>query len=338
MSRPTAIRASTRCTSRPTSSRHSTGSAWSSRRTARRSTATSASSSSASSSSGSWPAVPRGHRRADHRPARARLDGLRRHPGGRPGARRSSGRGLRATATPTTPARARAIRTRPCTRPTAACGRPSTDLARWLVAQTWQADTDQPGVDGGSWLEPRSAEMHRPHIAWTGNPWTIAQGLSFYTVRRDETDWSGHAGAVEGFGSKAQLSIADGVGVIVVLNTMGDAGALASDLGKLVLPPIGRPPPRPGPSARRRPCPTPGAPWSGTYRWPPYGDGVRIEVRGARPRHVRRGRRGPRTSPRADRRPARVHRRRRPLGRRARPLPRRRLTVGSTRSTSRATR
>lgn len=156
-----------------------------------------------------------------------------------------------------------------------------TDLGRWLVAQTRQADTDIAGVDGRVLAGSTIREMHRPWLVWTEDPWALAQGLCWYTVRRDDTDWSGHAGAVEGFGSKAHLSIADGVGVIVLLNTMGDAGTLAADLGKLVLAAH-----RPAVAAARVITAPPAVPeaWRdlvGTYRWPPYGPGDRVEIRGA---------------------------------------------------------
>ena len=155
------------------------------------------------------------------------------------------------------------------------------DLARWLVALTRGSDDDRAGVDGRILDGATVREMQRPWIAWSDEPWTLAQGLGWYTVRHDDIDWTGHAGAVEGFGSKAQISVSDGLGVIVLLNTMGDAGSLAHELGKLAMPAH-----RDAVAAARSVAAPPSVPESwrdlvGSYQWPPYGPGIRVEIRGA---------------------------------------------------------
>ena len=60
-------------------------------------------------------------------------------------------------ATPTTPARARAIRTRPCTRPTAACGRRSPTWPAGSSPRPGRPTPTSRASTAGSWPDPRSA-------------------------------------------------------------------------------------------------------------------------------------------------------------------------------------
>ena len=157
------------------------------------------------------------------------------------------------------------------------------DMATWLVAQSWTADTDRRGTDKRI-LDGRSVrEAHRPWILYRPHLGSEeAQGLSWYTVRRDGIDWTGHAGSVDGFNSKIHLSQADGLGVIVLLNTVGPASGLAFELGALAMPAHRAA----AAVARAMPAPVevPGH-WHsllGIYRFEGYGPGDVVEIRGGK--------------------------------------------------------
>ena len=157
------------------------------------------------------------------------------------------------------------------------------DLARWLVAQSRTADSDRRGDEGRILDGQSQRQAHRPWILMRPQLGSEeGQGLCWYSVRRDGIDWSGHAGSVDGFNSKIQLSQADGLGVIVLLNAVGPASELAFELGAVAMPTHRQA------IAAARPMPVPiDVPdhWRsllGTYRFAGYGPGGVVEIRGGK--------------------------------------------------------
>ena len=166
------------------------------------------------------------------------------------------------------------------------------DLATWLVAQTWTADTDRRGDEGPSpgrtdrARGPPAVDLARPQVGSDE-----AQGLCWYTVQRDGIDWSGHAGSVDGFNSKTHLSQADGLGVVVLLNTVGPAAGLAFELGALgdACPWAANAATRAAPAPIDVPAHR--ASLLGIYRFAGYGAGSVVENPGRQAGRARRGRR-----------------------------------------------
>ncbi|MEE4276559.1 MAG: serine hydrolase domain-containing protein [Thermoleophilia bacterium] len=118
------------------------------------------------------------------------------------------------------------------------------DLARFLAfamaADRW-SDVSHPV------LAPRSlAEMQDCRIL-TGDSPPVFQGLAWYSeAAPDGSQWLGHAGGVPGFVSRTLFRPDDGLGVIVLLNGIADAGKLAMELATLSAGALrGRPEPEP---------------------------------------------------------------------------------------------
>ena len=150
------------------------------------------------------------------------------------------------------------------------------------MAQTRNGDDDRRG-DGARILDGRTLrDAHRPWILDAHASWDDAQGLCWYTERRDGIEWSGHAGSVDGFNSKVHISLADGLGVIVLLNAVGPAWTLAAELGAIAMTA------HRAAAAATRPAPAPAdvpAHWRsllGIYRFAGYGPGNLVEIRGGK--------------------------------------------------------
>jgi CubicO group peptidase (beta-lactamase class C family) len=122
------------------------------------------------------------------------------------------------------------------------------DLARFIAfamaADRW-SDASHPV------LAPRSlAEMQDCRIL-TGDSPPVLQGLAWYSeAGPDGPRWLGHAGGVPGFTSRTLFRPDDGLGVIVLLNGVADAGKLAMQLATLAAGAVrGRPEPSTPPAA-----------------------------------------------------------------------------------------
>jgi CubicO group peptidase (beta-lactamase class C family) len=102
------------------------------------------------------------------------------------------------------------------------------DLARFLA---FAMTADRWSDDPHPLLAPRTlAEMQDCRLL-TGDVPPAFQGLAWYAeAAPDGTLWTGHAGGVPGFTSRTLFSVKEGVGVIVLLNGVADAGKLAMEL------------------------------------------------------------------------------------------------------------
>jgi CubicO group peptidase (beta-lactamase class C family) len=118
------------------------------------------------------------------------------------------------------------------------------DLARFLAfamtADRW-TDASHPV------LSPRTLAEMQDCRSLTGDSPPALQGLAWYSeAAPDGTPWLGHAGGVPGFISRTLFRPEDGVGAIVLLNGVADAGKLAMELGTLAAGALrGRPEPEP---------------------------------------------------------------------------------------------
>jgi D-alanyl-D-alanine carboxypeptidase len=104
------------------------------------------------------------------------------------------------------------------------------DLARWLSFQLG-AYRDPPR-NSPVLAAARLRDMHKPRYL-ADDEWTLAWGISWYAVRRDDIVWIRHAGDVHGFAANVCFDPQTQVGAIVLLNGMGDAGTLAADLATI---------------------------------------------------------------------------------------------------------
>ena len=150
------------------------------------------------------------------------------------------------------------------------------DLGRWLGQQLRAEPALERGE--GEVLAGRTlAEMHRP--TWITNPkWTEAQGLGWYGTRKGERILVGHGGSLWGFQSFIGFSASNKVGVVVLLNGIGDPTKLAHLLFDVLEPALAE--------ARDRAEVEPfvAAPEAyrellGAYRDPEFGDDLHVEWR-----------------------------------------------------------
>jgi CubicO group peptidase (beta-lactamase class C family) len=104
------------------------------------------------------------------------------------------------------------------------------DLSRWLSFQLRAyRDRSSPGpVLAAAELR----DMHKPRYL-TNDDWTVAWGISWYTMRRDDAIWIVHSGDIYGFAACACFHPGDQVGAIVLLNGAGRASDLALDLAQI---------------------------------------------------------------------------------------------------------
>ncbi len=100
------------------------------------------------------------------------------------------------------------------------------DLGRWLSFQL-DAYRDQPRESVLSAASRR--EMHKPRYL-SDESWTLAWGISWYAVRKDDVTWVQHSGNVHGFSSGACFDREHGVGAAVLVNGVADARGLAMEL------------------------------------------------------------------------------------------------------------
>jgi Beta-lactamase len=160
------------------------------------------------------------------------------------------------------------------------------DLGRWLAAQLRAYDDAADGTgDAGDGAGGASApvlaaaalrDMHKPRYL-ADDAWTLAWGISWYAVRRDDTVWVQHSGDLPGFSSNACFHPGDRAGAVVLLNGTGDAAALAMDLAA-----IARRATRPQAAASPVPLPAAFAPLVGSYALPEVGAFWRLEWRGGK--------------------------------------------------------
>jgi CubicO group peptidase (beta-lactamase class C family) len=95
------------------------------------------------------------------------------------------------------------------------------DLARWISCQ----------FDPVPILsEQTAAEMHRARYLYD-DTWTRAWAIGWFATRRDDVIWVMHSGGYYGFISNACFDPVERVGAIALLNGIGNATALAMELG-----------------------------------------------------------------------------------------------------------
>ncbi|HET9781001.1 MAG TPA: serine hydrolase domain-containing protein [Candidatus Dormibacteraeota bacterium] len=94
------------------------------------------------------------------------------------------------------------------------------DLARWISYQFSDDATLR--------------EMHKPRYI-TDDEWTQAWCIGWYALRRDRMIWIVHTGGLHGFSSAVCFRPKQRIGAIVLINGVGDAAALALDLGGIAL-------------------------------------------------------------------------------------------------------
>jgi CubicO group peptidase (beta-lactamase class C family) len=147
------------------------------------------------------------------------------------------------------------------------------DLARWVSFQL-SAYCDQPG-EPGILAAAQLRDMHKPRYL-DDDAWTLAWGISWYAVRRDDVVWIQHSGDLPGFAANVCFDPVRQVGAIALVNGSGDAAALAMDLAAIArrsvlaaAPVIG--PPAPTPEAFRA--------LLGIYASPELGALIRLEWR-----------------------------------------------------------
>ena len=87
-----------------------------------------------------------------------------------------------------------------------------------------------------------------PFFLYIFAAWGKVFGISWYSTRRGETVWVGHAGAVEGFMTYAGFLPEKKLGVIVLVNGVADPTDVALGLGEIALEVV-RPPSVPSPPA-----------------------------------------------------------------------------------------
>lgn len=147
------------------------------------------------------------------------------------------------------------------------------DLSRWL---SFQFREDGGGRDGAQVLAgPTLKEMHAAR--YLGNEtWTEAWCIAWYARRREDVIWVQHSGGLHGFITDVCFDPKEKVGAIALLNGIGDAPALAMDLGTIVRDAV-----RAAPSAIEPPPPLPDAYRSllGIYTHEEFGTVLRLEWR-----------------------------------------------------------
>ena len=104
------------------------------------------------------------------------------------------------------------------------------DLARWVA---FQLKEDGGERSGAQVLAGRTlAEMHRPRYL-LGDSWDTAWAISWYATRRDGVVWVMHNGGLHGFISNVSFDPKAKIGAIALINGLGDADALAGELGAI---------------------------------------------------------------------------------------------------------
>jgi CubicO group peptidase (beta-lactamase class C family) len=104
------------------------------------------------------------------------------------------------------------------------------DLARWL---SFQLAEDTAPRDGARVLAASTlAEMHRPRYLGD-EAWTIAWGIAWYALRRDDVVWVQHSGGLHGFVTNICFDPKERVGAIALVNGEVEAEDLAMDLVSL---------------------------------------------------------------------------------------------------------
>ena len=104
------------------------------------------------------------------------------------------------------------------------------DLARWIAFQlsAHQEPSGEPLV-----LAPQTLrEMHRPRYLADEN-WTMARGISWCGVRREDHIWIQHAGGLPGFTSNLCFDPARGVGAVILVNGTCGGADVAFDLASI---------------------------------------------------------------------------------------------------------
>jgi hypothetical protein len=102
------------------------------------------------------------------------------------------------------------------------------DLGRWLVFQ--MAAYDEASVASPVLAPATLRAMHKPRYL-ADDAWSRAWGIAWYGVRRDDVVWIQHSGGWYGFITVASFDPIAKVGVVVLLNGVGEATALAARLG-----------------------------------------------------------------------------------------------------------
>jgi D-alanyl-D-alanine carboxypeptidase len=158
------------------------------------------------------------------------------------------------------------------------------DLSRWISAHLRASlgandgmDTSLPG--GRLLLSPRSLyEMQQACYVEPG--WVGGYGFGWRIIRRGDRVYHGHGGSVPGFRSQILFDAALKVGIVVLIDGVGAADALAAGLMDTLAAPLQAAADAPRPA--RQPAPTPAAyrPFLGLYRMRHVGDAsFRIEYR-----------------------------------------------------------
>ena len=153
------------------------------------------------------------------------------------------------------------------------------DLGRWIGHQL-RADASAERGEGQVLAGRTLVEMHRP--TWIVDAkWTEAQGLGWFATRKGEMILVGHAGSLHGFQSCIAFSATARLGVVVLLNGIGNATKLAQGLMETLLPAASEAedraevePFKPVPEAWRE--------LLGAYRDPEFGDDLLVEWRDGR--------------------------------------------------------
>ncbi len=156
------------------------------------------------------------------------------------------------------------------------------------------------------------AEMHRP--AFVIKPdLTEGQGLGWYATRTAEVVLVGHSGSLWGFQTNVSFSVAGKVGVVVLLNGIGNASKLARELVESLLPALRELEDR-AEVAPLVPVPAAYRELLGAYRDPEFGDDSVVEWRDGKLVLLEERPGIPHHELGAHRRPAGVHDARRPAG------------------------
>jgi hypothetical protein len=147
------------------------------------------------------------------------------------------------------------------------------DLARWLAFQLRADDSD----DETAVLSRRSLrDMHRPR--YMEPDWKSGYCLGWLAARRGDEVVLRHSGALQGYMSEARFSKARKLGVIVLLNGIGPAQQIGTEIMDLVVAADDEAK-RPEPLERPVPTPPEWARFLGTYRIANLGAEQRVECR-----------------------------------------------------------
>ncbi|HXP18571.1 MAG TPA: serine hydrolase domain-containing protein [Streptosporangiaceae bacterium] len=104
------------------------------------------------------------------------------------------------------------------------------DLARWVAFQLG-AHADRPRPSPVLAAAPLRG-MHKPRYLGD-DAWTLAWGVSWYAIRRDDVVWIQHSGNLPGFSANVCFDPRRQVGAVALINGTGDAAGLAMDLATI---------------------------------------------------------------------------------------------------------